>query len=98
MLRMAQAMNSSTERAFRRAREILRKEGALTNDELEELDALFDEVNGTQFMALTQDPEHQTTLRQYDRYARRPAMPILITMVVLLVFSIVMGFYVSLHP
>lgn len=92
---MATAMNSSTERAFRRAREILRKEGALTNVECEELTDLFDAVNGTQFMALTQDPEHTRTLREYDRYVRRPALPILITMVTLLIISIIMGAYVS---
>ena len=94
---MALAMNSSTERAFQRAREILRKEGALTTAECEELEALLDEVNGTQFMALTQDPEHRAALKQYDRYTRRPAMPIFITLVVLLIFSIVMGFYVTLR-
>ena len=92
---MATAMNSSTERAFRRAREILRKEGALTNVECEELRDLFDAVNGTQFMALTQDPEHTRTLREYDRYVRRPALPILVTMVTLLIISIIMGAYVS---
>lgn len=94
---MALAMNSSTERAFLRAREILRKEGALTSAECSELEELFDEVNGTQFMALTQDPEHSRTLREYDRHTRRPALPILITMVVLLIFSIAMGIYVSLR-
>lgn len=93
---MAFAMNSSTERAFLRAKELLRKESALTNAECEELEELFDEVNGTQFIALTQDPEHAQALRRYDRHAWRPAMPILITMVVLLLFSIVMGAYVSM--
>lgn len=94
---MALAMNSSKERAFRRAQEILRKEGALTSAECQELEELFDEVTGTQFMALTQDPEHSRTLREYDRYTRRPALPILITMVVFLIFSIAMGFYVTLR-
>ena len=41
---MAMAMNSSTERAFQRAREILRKEGALSTVECEELEVLLDEV------------------------------------------------------
>lgn len=94
---MALSMNSSTERAFLRAREILRKEGALTSAECNELEELFDEVSGTQFMALTQDPEHSRALREYDRHTRRPAMPILITMVVLLIFSIAMGIYASLR-
>ena len=93
---MATATNSSTERAFRRAREILRKEGALTIVECEELRNLFDAVNGTQFMALTHDPEHARTLREYDRHVRRPALPILVTMVTLLMFSIIMGVYLSL--
>ncbi len=94
---MAMAMNSSTERAFQRAREILRKEGALTTAECEELETLLDEVSGTQFMALTQDPEHRRALKQYDWHTRRPAMPIFITLVVLLAFSIAMGIYVSLR-
>lgn len=94
---MATAMNSSTERAFRRARAILRKEGALASVECEELKALFDEVNETQFMALTQDPEHTRALREYDRYIRRPALPILVAMVSLLIISIIMGLYVSIR-
>lgn len=94
---MAMAMNSSTERAFQRAREILRKEGALSTVECEELEVLLDVVSGTQFMALTQDPEHRRALKQYDWHIRRPAMPIFITLVVLLVCSIAMGFYVSLR-
>lgn len=89
---MALAMNSTTERAFLRAREILRKEGALTSAECDELEELFDQVNGTQFMALTQDPEHSRTLREYDRHLWRPARPILITMAFMVVLSIVMGF------
>jgi len=92
---MAFATNSSTERAFQRAKELLRKEGALTIVECEELEGLFDEVNGTQFMALAQDPQHKRALRQYDRHTWRPAMPILITMIVLLVLSVAMGIYVS---
>lgn len=94
---MATAMNSSTERAFRRAREILRKEGALNPAECEELKELFDAVNGTQFMALTQDPDHTRALREYDRYVRRPALPILVAMVTLLIISIIMGVYVTMR-
>lgn len=94
---MATAMNSGTERAFHRAKEILRKEGALTPVECEELKELFDEVNGTQFMALTQDPRHTRALREFDRYVRRPALPILIGMVSLLIISIIMGIYVSMR-
>lgn len=90
-------MNSSTERAFHRAREILRKEGALTIAECEELEELFDEVNRTQFMVLTQDPEHTRALREYGRYYRRPALPILVSMVTLLIISIIMGIHVSMR-
>lgn len=82
-----------TELAFLRAREILRKEGELTSADCEELERLFDDVNGTQFMALTQDPAHKHALRTYNRYVRRPAMPIIITMVVMLALSIAMGAY-----
>lgn len=89
-------MDQMTERVFLRARAILRKEGALTNADYAELEVLFDEVSGTQFMALTQDPEHRRALRGYDRYTRRPAIPIMITMLVLLLFSIAMGIYVTL--
>lgn len=90
-------MNSNKEHAFVRARELLRKESALTHAECEELEGLFDDVTGTQFMALAQDPQHKRALRQYDRHTWRPAMPILITMIVLLVLSVVMGLYVSLR-
>lgn len=87
------AMNTSTELAFLRAREILRKESELTSADCEELESLFDAMNGTQFMALTQDPAHIRALRTYDRFVRRPAIPIIITMVVMLALSIGMGAY-----
>lgn len=93
---MAIAMNSSTERAFLRAKELLRKENALTKAECVELEELFEEVSRTQFIALTQDPEHARALRRYDRHVWRPAMPILITLLVLLLVSIVMGAYVTM--
>lgn len=94
---MAFALNSSTERAFERAKELLRKERALTKAECDELEELFDEVNGTQFMALTQDPSHARALREYDRHVWRPAQTIIIALVGLFVISVIMGFYVSLH-
>ena len=91
------AMTTSTELAFLRAREILRKGGELTSADCEELERLFDDVNGTQFLALTQDPEHRRALRTYDHFVRRPAMPIIITMVAMLVVSIIMGAYFALR-
>ena len=75
----------------------MRKEGALNPAECEELKELFDAVNGTQFMALTQDPDHTRALREYDRYVRRPALPILVAMVTLLIISIIMGVYVTMR-
>lgn len=94
---MAFAMNSSAERTFLRAKELLRKDRALTDGDCEELEVLFDEVSGTQFMALTQDPNHARSLQQYYRHTRRPALPIIIGMVVLFVFSVIMGIYVNLR-
>lgn len=96
-LRTALAMTGDKENAFVRAKELLRTERRLTEAECEELQGLFDDVTGTQFMALTQDPQHQLALRQYDRHTWRPAKPILITMIVLLVLSVAMGLFVSLR-
>lgn len=93
---MAFAMNSSTERAFQRAKELLRKESALTHAECDELEVLFEEVNRSEFMALTQDPQHHRSLRQYDRYVRRHARPIIAVMVVLFVVSVVVGAFLAL--
>jgi len=94
---MAIAMNSSTERAFLRAKELLRKEGALTSDESDELQQIFDEVSGTQFIALTKDPNHARALLEYDRHTRRHVRPIIILMLALFVVSVVVGVYVSMH-
>lgn len=74
--------------AFGRAQEILRREGRLTTAECEELEALFEEVDGSQFLALIHDPAHTRSLREYDRYVWRPALPVLATVVALLFVSI----------
>lgn len=92
---MAYAVNSGVERAFLRAKELLRKESTLTDPECDELAELFDEVSGSQFLALTQDPKHARALRKYDRYTRRPGRKIIAAMTVLFVFSVLMGIYVS---
>jgi len=92
---MATVMNSSAERAFLRAREILGKEGALTILECEELEELFEDVNGTQFIALTHAPEYRNALREYDRYLRRPARPIVWALLALVLVSVAMGFYLT---
>lgn len=92
---MAFAMNSGVERTFLRAKELLRKESTLTDLECDELAELFDEVSGSQFMALTQDPEHARTLREYDRHTQRPGRRIIAAMMVLFLFSVLMGIYVS---
>lgn len=88
-------MNSGVERAFLRAKELLRKESTLTDQECDELCELFDEVSGSQFLALTQDPEHARALREYDRHNRRPGRKIIAAMTVLFVISVLMGIYVS---
>lgn len=89
-------MVSNSESAFLRARELLRSEGALSKAELEELVFVLDEVNGTQFLALTSDPEHDRVLRLMDRYSRRRTREILMIMVVLFFLSVGMGIFLTL--
>lgn len=89
-------MDSNSESSFLRARQLLRTEGALSKAEFEELVAVLDEVNGTQFLALTSDPEHQRVLRLVDRYSRRQIGPILTVMVVLFFLSVAIGISLAL--
>jgi len=92
---MAYAMNRDVERAFLQAKELLRKESTLTDLECDELAELFEAVSGSQFLALTQDPQHARALREYDRHTRRPGRRIIAAMTALFVFSVLMGIYVS---
>ena len=88
---MALAINSGTSCAFLRARDLLRMESALTDEQFEELESLLHEVNGTQFVALTSDPQHQRMLLAYDKFARRRAFPILAAMTSAFVISVLIG-------
>ena len=92
---MVLAMNSTSERAFQRAKELLSKESALTHPECDELEELFDEVSGSQFIALTQDPQHRRTLRQYDRYVHRHARMITAVLAILFIVSVVIGAFLT---
>ncbi|KHS42915.1 hypothetical protein [Novosphingobium subterraneum] len=94
---MALAMNGTGERAFLEARDILRKGGALTREECQKLEHLFDEVSGTQFIALTQDPAHYRALRDFDRHLRRPALPVIVIMAFLLALSVAVGIFIRLQ-
>ena len=88
---MALVMSSGTERAFLRAEELLRTESALTSPQLEELEELFHELSGTQFMALISNSQHDRVLRQYDRYIHKRVRPIIAGMTVLFVISVIIG-------
>lgn len=87
-------MNASSERAFQKAKELLGQERALTPAECDELETLFDEVSRSQFIALTQDPLHRRTLRQYDRYVHRHARLIITVLVVFFILSVFIGGFV----
>ena len=90
-------MNGDTERAFRRAGEILRKDSALTPLECAELETLFEQVNSTQYISLMKDPRHHRALRQYDHRVRLVTRLILAMMAVLFVASVLAGVFASLH-
>ncbi|WP_207094037.1 hypothetical protein [Novosphingobium sp. PY1] len=90
-------MNSCSERAFLEAREILRKDGALTREECDRLVDLFDQVSRTQLSALTREPGHQESLRNFDKQLRKEARPILVIMGALFLISVVLGIYAAWH-
>lgn len=94
---MAFAVNGCPECAFLRAKEILRTESALTRAECEELDRLFEVIDATQYIALTQDTRHERALREY--HGRTPvAVRLIVTMMTMLfVVSVVMGVYAGWH-
>ena len=89
-------MNGDTEHAFRRAGEILRKESALTALECAELEALFDQVNSTQYISLVKDPRHRRALQEYDRRMRVVTYLIVTFMGLLFVVSAFAGLFASL--
>lgn len=90
---MTFAIDSDTERAFLKAREILRKADPLTSADCNRLDGLFYEMESTQFIALAQDPQHTRALREYDRRVRLSSRPLIAIMTGLFTLSMAMGLF-----
>lgn len=92
---MASTVNSCSERAFLEAREILRKDSALTREDCDRLVELFDQVSRAQLSALTREPSLQKSFQDFDRQLRKEAQPILVIMGALFVVSVVLGIYAA---
>jgi len=57
--------------AFERGRALLRQECALTIPQFRELDSLLQQLSPRQFALLTDDPQHQVRLREYEALSWR---------------------------